>query len=190
LFVLPFQEPAGQSEQTPLGLHRGGLNQHKHRIVVMGVSGAGKTTVGQALAADLRAMFRDGDDLHPQSNIEKMRQGIALNDTDRWTWLELVANSLRRDAPIVFACSALRRVYRDHLRLCAGRDITFVYLHGAPDLIAQRLAQRQHDYMPPRLLASQFETLEPPPSDEALSVPITLPVDAQVAMIVAALAKA
>ena len=150
---------------------------------MMGVSGAGKTTVGMALAQRLGILFRDGDDLHPAANVEKMRAGHPLTDEDRWGWLELVANSLRRDAPVVIACSALRRAYRDHIRAGAGDGVQFVYLHGAAEIIAPRLAQRQHKYMPPHLLDSQFQALEPPSTSEAIIVPITLPVDEQVDMI-------
>lgn len=157
------------------------------RIVVMGVSGAGKTTVGMALAESLGILFRDGDDLHSEANVAKMRAGIALNDEDRWSWLELVANSLRRDAPVVIACSALKSCYRDLIRAGAGGDVTFVHLTGPRDIIAARLAQRNHMYMPPDLLDSQLSDLMPPSADEALSVPITLPVVAQVAAIVAML---
>lgn len=158
------------------------------RIVIMGVSGAGKTTVGEALAQKLGILFRDGDDLHPAANVAKMRAGHPLTDEDRWGWLELVANSLRRDAPVVIACSALRAAYRDHIRAGAGGGVSFVHLFGPPEVIAARLITRQHDYMPPHLLDSQLNTLEPPPPHEALHVPITLPVSAQVDMIASALA--
>jgi gluconokinase len=156
------------------------------RIVVMGVSGAGKSTVGAALAESLGILFRDGDDLHSEANVAKMRAGIALTDEDRWSWLELVANSLRRDAPVVIACSALKTCYRDLIRAGAGGDVTFVHLTGPRDLIAARLAQRNHIYMPADLLDSQLADLMPPSADEALIVPMTLPVVAQVAAIVAA----
>jgi gluconokinase len=161
----------------------------RHRIVMMGVSGAGKTTVGKALAQELSILFRDGDDLHLEVNVAKMRAGIPLTDNDRWNWLELVANSLRRDAPVVIACSALRRIYRQHIQTGVGGDVVFVYLSGPRDVIAARLAQRQHEFMPPHLLDSQFQTLEPPSADEAIIVPITLPVSQQVQMITAALAN-
>lgn len=156
------------------------------RIVIMGVSGAGKSTVGAALAESLGILFRDGDDLHTEASVAKMRAGTALNDEDRWSWLELVANSLRRDAPVVIACSALKSCYRDLIRAGAGGDVTFVHLTGPRDLIAARLAQRSHMYMPADLLDSQLSDLMPPSADEALIVPMTLPVVAQVAAIVAA----
>ncbi|MDZ7906429.1 MAG: gluconokinase [Cypionkella sp.] len=165
-----------------------GAKGDRHRIVIMGVSGSGKTTVGQALAQELGILFRDGDALHNAANVAKMRAGHPLNDEDRWGWLELVANSLRRDAPVVIACSALRGVYRNHIRAGAGGDVDFIHLSGQPEVIAARLATRQHDYMPTHLLDSQFKTLEPPPLHEALHVPITLPVSSQVKMITNALA--
>lgn len=161
----------------------------QHRIVIMGVTGSGKTTVGQALAQSLGILFRDGDDLHPAANIAKMRAGQPLTDEDRWGWLELVANSLRRDAPVVIACSALRGRYRDHIRAGAGGHVTFVHLSGPAEMIAARLAARTHDYMPPHLLDSQLKTLEPPSEGEALIVPITQPVAAQVALIARELAQ-
>jgi len=182
-FDLPFPE----SDLRQIGPH-GPTQLRDLRIILMGVSGAGKTTVGQALAADLSILFRDGDDFHPAANVEKMRAGIPLTDADRWGWLELISNSLRRDAPVIIACSALRGAYRKHIRIGSNSDVRFVYLHGARELIAARLAQRQHDYMPDRLLDSQFAALEPPSADEAIIVPITLSVVQQVAQIKAALA--
>lgn len=156
---------------------------HNRRIVVMGVSGSGKTTIGKALARALGILFRDGDDLHPPSNVAKMRAGKPLNDDDRWGWLELVANSLRRDAPVVIACSALRAVYRSHIRVATGTAVQFVYLSGTRDLIAQRVATSQHKHLPQGLLDSQFETLDPPSAAEAMIIPIILTVAQQVAMI-------
>jgi len=158
-----------------------------HRIVVMGVSGAGKTTLGQALAQAMGILFRDGDDLHSRANIEKMRAGIALQDQDRWLWLELIANSLRRDAPVVIACSALKAAYRDHIRAGAGGPVQFVYLSGSFDEAAARLAARKHPFMNPNLLQSQFDDLATPLPDEAITVPFTLSVRAQVAAVLAAL---
>jgi gluconokinase len=160
---------------------------HNRRILVMGVSGSGKTAVGKALARALGVLFRDGADLHPASNVAKMRAGQALSDDDRWGWLELVANSLRRDAPVVIACSALRAAYRNHIRIAAGTAVQFIYLSGTRDLIAQRLAARQHQ-LPQGLLEGQFERLEPPSPAEAMIIPITLTVAQQVAMILEVLA--
>jgi gluconokinase len=171
---------------SPPSLHT--ASRLRHKIVIMGVSGSGKTTVGQALAQHLGILFRDGDDFHPAANIKKMRAGVALNDNDRWGWLELISNSLRRDAPVIIACSALRAAYRDHIRAGTGGDVVFVYLAGAPDVIGARVAERTHAFMAPTLLDSQFEALEPPSADEAIILPVTLPVAAQIDIITATLA--
>jgi carbohydrate kinase (thermoresistant glucokinase family) len=162
---------------------------HNRRIVVMGVSGSGKTAVGKALARALGILFRDGADLHPARNVIKMHAGQTLTDDDRWGWLELVANSLRRDAPVVIACSALRAVYRSHIRVATGTAVQFIYLSGTRDLIAQRIANNPHNQIPQGLLDSQFERLEPPSATEAMIIPITLTVAQQVAMILEVLAK-
>jgi gluconokinase len=134
-------------------------------IILMGVSGAGKTTVGQLLAADLGWPFYEGDDFHPSANVEKMRQGIALADEDRDPWLArlqcLIRELLRKDQSAVVTCSALKQSYRDRLR-DGVQDVCFVYLKGDYDLIRQRLQERQRHFMKANLLASQFETLEEP----------------------------
>lgn len=146
-----------------------------HRIVIMGVSGCGKSTVGAALGAALGIPYRDGDDLHPVANVEKMRAGVPLTDADRWPWLDRVADVLRDDAPVIVGCSALRRVYRDRIRAGAGGPVRFVHLVGSRDVIAARMAARTGHYMPPTLLDSQFATLEPPGPDEAVAVEIDQP---------------
>lgn len=145
------------------------------RIVIMGVSGCGKSSVGAALAQRLGLPYRDGDDLHPAENVAKMAAGIALTDADRWPWLDRVAQKLRDEAPMIIGCSALRRVYRDRIREGAGGPVRFIHLAGDRDLIAGRMAQRQGHYMPPSLLDSQFAALEPPGPDEALTVSIDQP---------------
>ena len=142
------------------------------RIVIMGVSGCGKSSVGQALAGQLGLSYRDGDDLHPAANVQKMRAGMALSDADRWPWLDLVAAVLRDEAPVIVGCSALRRAYRDRLRAGAGGTVCFVHLAGSRDLIAARMAAREGHYMPLSLLDSQFAALEPPGPDEAITVDI------------------
>lgn len=146
------------------------------RVLVMGVSGCGKTTIGRALAQQLGARFLDGDDFHPEANVRKMAAGTALADEDRWPWLARLNSELRiceaRDEPAVLACSALKAAYRVALRE-GLRDLRTVYLHGAPALIEARLAHRQHRYMPASLLQSQLDALEPPV--DAVRVDITLP---------------
>lgn len=139
------------------------------QVVVMGVSGSGKSTVGQGLAQALGVRFLEGDALHPPQNVQRMAAGIALTDADRQGWLALIAQALAQSAQqnegLVVACSALKRTYRDQLRAaCVG--LRFVYLHGDAVLLAQRLQSRQGHYMPPSLLASQLDTLEPPADDE------------------------
>jgi gluconokinase len=148
-------------------------------VVVMGVSGCGKTSVGELLARRLGARFVDADDHHPPANVEKMRRGEPLDDADRAPWLArlnaLLRHAVARGDPVVLACSALRRRYRDALsdRLPGLR---FVHLSGSYALIADRLAQRRHAYMPPTLLRSQFDALEPP--QDAIVIGIDAPVDA------------
>ena len=144
----------------------------------MGVSGCGKSSVGAGLAQRLGIAFRDGDDLHPAGNVEKMRAGIALTAADRWPWLDRVAATLRETAPVVVACSALRRAYRDRIRTGAGGPVRFIYLTGSRALIAARMATRSGHFMPPALLDSQFAVLEPPDPDEALTLDIDQPLDA------------
>jgi carbohydrate kinase (thermoresistant glucokinase family) len=136
----------------------------------MGVSSSGKSSVGAAIARRLHAPFLDGDGYHPEANVEKMRAGIPLTDEDRWPWLESLALALHEAAAgkgvAVGACSALRRVYRDYLVDKAGEEILFVHLHGPKEVIAERIARRQHEYMPASLLDSQFATLELPDAAE------------------------
>jgi len=153
-------------------------------LIVMGVSGSGKSTIGEALAARLRFTFEDGDRFHPASNVAKMSAGIPLTDEDRWPWLRAIAEEIDRvgDAGrhVVIACSALKRAYRDIL-VHGRRDVRIVFLQGSQALIASRLAQRKGHFMPPGLLESQFKTLEPPGADEN---PVTLSIDAAVEKIV------
>lgn len=134
-------------------------------IIVMGVSGCGKSTVGEALAARMGWAFHDADSFHPPANVEKMRAGNALNDDDRWPWLDRLNAVLRhhvaRRQPVVLACSALRQRYRDRLAARLSSAL-FVHLEGSFELIENRLRQRNHAYMPSSLLRSQFETLEAP----------------------------
>ena len=144
-------------------------------IVVMGVSGCGKTTIGQQLAERLGWPFFDGDVFHPPANIDKMSRGIPLNDEDRSGWLAAIADRMRElnaaNQSGVFACSALKQKYRDQLRV--NDQVHFVYLRGSYDLIWSRMQQRPGHYMKPAMLASQFEALEEP--HEALTLDIVQP---------------
>ena len=151
-------------------------------LVVMGVSGSGKTTVASKLAERLHWTFEDGDKFHPKSNVEKMSAGHPLTDEDRWPWLNAIADEIERvceaGGHVVIACSALKRTYRDVL-LRGRDDVRIVFLNGTQQLIAHRLSLRKDHFMPPGLLDSQFRTLEPPGLDEnALDVSIDAPVDA------------
>lgn len=151
-------------------------------IIVMGVSGSGKSTIAQALAKRLGFAEEDGDLYHPAANVKKMQSGIALTDDDRWPWLHLLAALIDRHIaekrPVVIACSALKRAYR--AVLVRGRsDVRLVYLKGSRDLILSRSELRKGHFMPPSLLDSQFDALEEPAPDEhAVVVGIDMPVDA------------
>ena len=138
-----------------------------HLLVVMGVSGSGKSTVGAAIAQRLRIPFADADDFHPRANIEKMTAGIALDDHDRHPWLEAIGAwlSVHAGEGGVMSCSALKRSYRDQLRRHA-HTVEFVHLAGTREVIARRQASRPGHFMPSSLLTSQFATLEPLAPDE------------------------
>lgn len=139
-------------------------------MIVMGVSGSGKSTVGELLAKRLGMNFIDGDDLHPAANKQKMADGHPLNDADRQPWLECIGARLAETSAsgtnVVIACSALKRSYRDLLRTAEPHTL-FVHLDGASQLIQHRLDERNHEYMPPTLLESQLSTLEALGDDEA-----------------------
>lgn len=140
---------------------------NRHHVVVMGVAGCGKSTVGAALAERLGAEFLDGDSLHPQSNIDKMAAGTPLNDDDRSPWLaEIGRRFTASDSPLVIACSALKRAYRDIIR-AGDSSVVFVHLHGTRDVLHQRMNSRPGHFMPASLLDSQLATLEPLQDDEA-----------------------
>ncbi len=154
----------------------------KGAVVVMGVAGCGKTSVGEALAAKLGVTFTEGDRLHPVGNVKKMSAGIPLTDEDRWPWLTRVGQSLRGNSGHITSCSALKRSYREHIAACAERPVAFVFLEGTPALLEQRLAARTGHFMPPSLLASQLATLERPAAGEcARTFDIAQPVEAIVA---------
>lgn len=154
-------------------------------IVVMGVSGAGKTTTGEALAAHLGWPFVEGDALHPPSNVEKMAQGTPLTDADREPWLRALADQIAaaeaRGESSVLGCSSLKRAYRDILRRGAPR-VRFLHVHGTRALLEDRLNHRAGHFFPPRLLDSQLATLEPLAADEdGVVIDMALPVKDQVA---------
>ena len=153
-------------------------------LIVMGVSGSGKSTIADQLAQRIGWTFEDGDRFHPASNVAKMKAGHPLTDEDRWPWLRAIAAEIDRvcrdGEHAVIACSALKRAYRDVL-VHGRNDVRIVYLDGTQALIADRLAKRKGHFMPPDLLPSQFRTLEPPGSDED---PVTVSIDASVEIIV------
>lgn len=160
-------------------------------IVVMGVSGCGKTTVGSRLAERLGWPFADADAFHPSANVAKMRSGTPLTDEDRAPWLDAIASWIDQKRASgghgVVACSALKRRYRAVI-IGDRADVRLVHLTGSYELIARRMAERPHHYMPVALLKSQFEALEPPGAEEsALTVPIDLPPGEIVERIMAAL---
>jgi carbohydrate kinase (thermoresistant glucokinase family) len=156
-------------------------------VVLMGVCGCGKSTIGRALAAELDWPFLDADTVHPQANVAKMAAGIPLTDKDRWPWFDRIVAEMRRHAAagkhVVIACSALKQAYRDCL--ASGGSVRFVYLKGDAKTIGPRLAGRTGHFMPPSLLESQFATLEEPAA--AIVIDIVQPVAAQVAAITRAL---
>lgn len=137
------------------------------RVIVMGVSGSGKSTIGALVADAMDVPFLDGDSLHPMSNISKMAAGTPLTDEDRWPWLEIVGDELAGTAAagIVIACSALKRSYRDVIRAKAP-DTIFLHLDGSLEVLSSRLEGRSGHFMPPALLQSQLSALEPLGADE------------------------
>jgi gluconokinase len=166
------------------------LTRKPARIIVMGVTGCGKTTVGALLAGRLNTAFLDGDDYHPKANVEKMASGTPLTDDDRWPWLdrlgEVIEQSVAERGSVVLACSALRRSYRDRLTNACAEAPLFIHLEGSRDLIHGRMAARRNHYMPVGLLDSQIETLEPiQPDENAVTMTIDAPADQIVARILA-----
>lgn len=156
-------------------------------MVVMGVSGSGKSVLGRALGESLGIPFIDADDLHPASNKALMAAGTPLTDEDRIPWLNVVGATIAKGSseghPSVVACSALKRSYRDLLRSHVP-DLLLIYIDGEAETIARRLETREHEFMPATLLASQLATLEPPQADEAhLRVPAELTVEEAVELV-------
>jgi gluconokinase len=153
-------------------------------MIVMGVSGSGKSTIADKLAERLDWVYEDGDRFHPASNVAKMSAGQPLTDEDRWPWLQAIADEIDRVCKAgehaVIACSALKRAYREVL-VHGRNDVRIIYLDGTQALIANRLAARKGHFMPPGLLVSQFKTLEPPDKSEN---PVTVSIDASVDAII------
>ena len=155
-------------------------------IIVMGVSGSGKSSIGEGLAAAFGIDFVDGDGLHSPENVAKMASGTPLVDDDRWPWLDRIGATLADRAAhptgIVVACSALKKIYRDRIRAAAGQPIRFVFLDAPQSLVQDRLGARKGHFMPPSLLASQYATLERPTATEPDILPVA--VDVPIAEIV------
>ena len=149
-----------------------------HAIIVMGVSGSGKSSIGEKLAEALSLRFVEGDRLHPASNVEKMSKGIPLTDADRMPWLDLIGDTMKSALDdgegIVVSCSALKRIYRDRLRAAAGGNLFFVYLDGSRELLTRRMGERKGHFMPASLLDSQLETLEVPTGEPGV---VTVDID-------------
>ena len=168
--------PDGDTELTAL-LEASRLVTRPVILVVMGVSGCGKTTVAKLLADALGCRFQEGDELHPQANVDKMRRGLPLTDEDRIPWLQKIAAEIEgwrtRGESGALTCSALKRAYRSTI-IVDRHDVTLVYLSGSYELIRRRMAARRDHYMPVALLDSQFATLEPPGPEEH-----PIPVDIQ-----------
>ena len=160
------------------------IGQPPCALIVMGVSGSGKSTIADQLARRLGWRYEDGDWFHPPSNVAKMSAGQPLTDEDRWPWLQAIADEIDRvckeSGHVVIACSALKRAYRDVL-VHGRNDVRIIYLNGTQELIASRLSLRKDHFMPPGLLASQFKTLEPP---EAREIPVIVSIDASVEAII------
>jgi len=144
-------------------------------IVLMGVTGSGKTTIGRRLAAELGWKYFDADDFHPRANVEKMRTGIPLDDVDRIPWLEtlrdLIRNCLEQGENSVLACSALKQSYREYLLI--DERVKLIYLKGEYELIEKRLSERQGHFMNPKLLKSQFAALEEPEPDVQVDISLS-----------------
>ncbi|WP_339765400.1 gluconokinase [uncultured Hoeflea sp.] len=151
--------------------------------IVMGVSGCGKTSVGEGLSRSTSIRFVDGDALHPQANVDKMSAGNPLTDQDRWPWLEAIGREFAKSPePLIIGCSALKRSYRDMIRHHAGAMVTFIHLTGTREIISKRMQARRDHFMPLALLDSQFAALEPPaPDEDSISIDIDQPLEVIIA---------
>lgn len=149
-----------------------------HAIIVMGVSGSGKSSIGEKLAEALSLRFIEGDQLHLASNVEKMSKGIPLTDADRMPWLDLIGEAMKaalaKGDGVIVSCSALKRIYRERLRVAAGGNLFFVYLEGSKELLSERMGHRSGHFMPTSLLESQLETLEVPTGEPGV---VTVDID-------------
>nr|WP_320141224.1 gluconokinase [uncultured Cohaesibacter sp.] len=154
-------------------------------VIVMGVSGCGKSTIGAGLAKLQGVPYLDADDFHPEANVDKMSKGIPLTDEDRWPWLQRLGDIIKdyanKNGGVVIACSALRRIYRQKLSQAAGLPVLFAHLDGDRDLLFSRMKARKDHYMPASLLESQIQTLEKPGSDEPA---VSLSIDQSIAEII------
>ncbi|QND49605.1 gluconokinase [Rhizobium lusitanum] len=159
-------------------------------IIVMGVSGSGKSSIGEKMAARLGLHYVEGDALHPAVNVEKMSKGIPLTDEDRWPWLDVIgqeiAASLAKGEGIAVSCSALKLVYRERLRAAAGGHLYFIYLDGSKELLTRRMGERKGHFMPSSLLESQLRTLEVPTGEPGV---VTVSIDDTIDGIVEAALK-
>ena len=163
------------------------MHDFSNRIVVMGVTASGKTSVGRALAERLGLDFVDGDDLHPQANVDKMASGRPLDDADRAPWLDAVGEALAQREGLVIACSALRRAYRERI-LSKASDTVFVVLHADRHVLLERMEGRTDHFMPTALLDSQLEALEMPGGDEpAVTVGVQVSIESIVQRAIARL---
>ncbi|WP_027997364.1 gluconokinase [Sinorhizobium arboris] len=159
-------------------------------IVVMGVSGSGKSSVGEAIAEAYGRPFLEGDALHPSENIRKMSEGIPLTDDDRWPWLAAIGEKLASREPIIVSCSALKRSYRDKLRESAPNELAFVFLCGSEAVLAERMRHRTGHFMPTSLLQTQLATLEDPTGEvKTIAVDVAQPLAEIVRQALAGLAR-
>jgi len=153
-------------------------NTTPHAIIVMGVSGCGKSSIGLKISGALGLQFVEGDQLHPASNVEKMSKGIPLTDDDRMPWLDLIGETMKealdRGQGVIVSCSALKRVYRNRLRNVVNGSLFFVYLSGSKELLTKRMSERKGHFMPPSLLESQLATLEVPTGEPGV---VTVDID-------------